>query len=73
MPTATLNRLYSKKETAKILNISIPTLDRRISDGSIEYFKQGWLIHFDESQIEAYKSKCRNAPRSRKKEFMDLK
>ncbi|MEK7722714.1 MAG: helix-turn-helix domain-containing protein [Acidobacteriota bacterium] len=62
-------RLRTKAETAKLLRISIATLDRRISDGSIEYFKVGWQILFNEQQIQSYLSKCKNGSRSRTKKI----
>lgn len=58
-------KLRTKSETAEILRISIATLDRRISDGSIEYYKVGWQVLFNDEQIEEYVSKCKNGLRSR--------
>lgn len=63
MATKTISKLRSKPETARILGISIATLDRRIEAGEIEYFKIGWRVLFDDAQIEAYKERCLNAPR----------
>ncbi len=60
-----VGRLRSKLETAKLLGISIATLDRRISEGSINYFKQGWRILFSEEHIQEYLAGCLNAPRQR--------
>jgi excisionase family DNA binding protein len=65
MAGASISRLRSKPETARILGISLATLDRRIADGSIEYYKQGWRVMFGDAQIEAYLERCRNAPRHR--------
>jgi len=48
------------------LRISIATLDRRIADGSIEYFKVGWQVLFDDDQIEKYLLACKNGSRARK-------
>ncbi|HEX8289182.1 MAG TPA: helix-turn-helix domain-containing protein [Pyrinomonadaceae bacterium] len=62
----TIEKLYTKSETAQILRISIATLDRRITDGSIEYFKVGWQILFNHEQIQKYLSSCKNALRGRR-------
>lgn len=59
-------KLHTKSETADILRVSIATLDRRIADGSISYFKVGWQVLFDNEQIQAYLSKCLNGSRARK-------
>jgi predicted DNA-binding transcriptional regulator AlpA len=67
MATTSVSKLLSKPETARLLNISIATLDRRIADGSINYFKQGWRISFSDEQIQEYLAHCLNAPRQRQK------
>lgn len=53
-------KLRTKSETADFLRISIATLDRRIADGSIEFYRVGWQILFDEQQIENYLLKDKN-------------
>ena len=58
--------LHTKAETADILRISIATLDRRITDGSIEYFKVGWQVLFNDEQIQNYLSNCKNGSRKRR-------
>lgn len=58
-------KLRTKSETADILRISIATLDRRIADGSIEYFKVGWQVLFNDEQIQEYLSNCKNGSRKR--------
>lgn len=65
MALASVGKLHSKRDTAKLLNISIATLDRRIADGSINYYKQGFRIAFSDAQIEEYLALCLNAPRQR--------
>lgn len=65
MALASVGKLHSKRNTAKMLNISVATLDRRIADGSINYYKQGFRIAFSDSQIEEYLEHCLNAPRQR--------
>lgn len=59
-------KLRTKSETAEILRISVATLDRRIADGSIEYFKIGWQVIFSEEQIQTYLSSCKNGSRARR-------
>lgn len=64
---ATLNKLRSKPETAKLLGISTATLDRHIAAGRIEYYKVGWHVRFSDEQISAYLERALNAPRQRYK------
>ncbi len=61
-----VGQLFTKAETAKRLRISCATLDRRITDGLISYYKVGWQILFDNQQIEAYLSSCKNGSRGRR-------
>jgi excisionase family DNA binding protein len=35
---------FSRKETAKVLSISLPTLNRRLADGSIPHVKLGGRV-----------------------------
>jgi excisionase family DNA binding protein len=65
MTTTSVGKLHSKPETAKLLSISIATLDRLIAAGRIEYFKIGWHVRFSDEQINTYLERSRNAPRSR--------
>ena len=65
MAIASVGKLRSKPETARILGISLATLDRRIADGSINYFKQGARVCISDEQISEYLSHCLNAPRQR--------
>ena len=65
MATTTVSKLRSKPETARLLGISIATLDRHIAAGRIEYFKIGWHVRFSDAQIEAYLQSALNAPRQR--------
>lgn len=67
MATTTLSKLRTKPETARLLGISVATLDRRIDAGDIEYFKIGWHVRFSDEQIEAYKAHCLNGPRRRQR------
>ncbi len=61
-----VRQLSTKAETAKRLRISCATLDRRITDGLISYYKVGWQVLFDDEQIQAYLSKCENGSRKRR-------
>jgi excisionase family DNA binding protein len=65
MATTSVGKLHSKPDTAKMLKISIATLDRLIAAGRIEYFKIGWHIRFSDEQIDAFLDSARNAPRER--------
>jgi excisionase family DNA binding protein len=56
--TMTFGKLMTKAEAARILRISVATLDRRIADGSIAYYKQGWQVFFSEQHIEDYMARC---------------
>ncbi len=67
MATATVSKLRSKFDTAKLLGISIATLDRHIAAGRIEYYKVGWHVRFSDEQISAYLESTRNAPRTKHK------
>lgn len=59
--------LRTKAETAKILRISIATLDRRISTHSIEFYRVGWQILFSREQIQNYLLKDENKLIKRKR------
>ena len=59
-------KLRTKSETAEILRMSVATLDRRIADGSIEYYKVGWQVLFNDEQIQAYLFSCKNGSRARR-------
>ncbi len=52
--------LRTKAETAKILRISVATIDRRIKTGSIEFYRVGWQILFSREQIQNYLLKDEN-------------
>ena len=59
--------LRTKAETAKILRISIATLDRRIATHSIEFYRVGWQILFSREQIQNYLLKDENKLIKRKR------
>ncbi len=61
-----VGQLFTKAETAKRLRMSVATLDRRITDGLISYYKVGWQVLFDDEQIQAYLSKCKDGSRARR-------
>lgn len=60
-----VGQLFTKAETAKRLRMSVATLDRRITKGLISYYKVGWQVLFDNQQIEAYLTSCKNGSRKR--------
>jgi len=49
----------SKKEAAVRLGISTKTLERKMFDGSISYYKVGTRILLDTADLDAYLRKCR--------------
>jgi excisionase family DNA binding protein len=65
MATSTISKLRTKHDTAKLLGISIATLDRHIAAGCIEYYKVGWQVRFSDEQINAYLERALNAPREK--------
>ena len=67
MATTTVSKLRSKLETARLLGISIATLDRHIAAGCIEYYKVGWHVRFSDEHINAYLESTLNAPRQKHK------
>jgi len=51
--------VVSKKEAAVRLGISTKTLERKMFDGSIAYYKVGTRILLDVADLDAYLRKCR--------------
>ncbi|MDR0575618.1 MAG: helix-turn-helix domain-containing protein [Tannerella sp.] len=45
-------KLYTKKEAAEILRISLPTLDRRVSSGRLQSTKTGRRRLFTKEDID---------------------
>lgn len=52
--------MFSKKETAGRLGISVKTLERKIIEGLIPYYKIGSRILFDQSSIDELLKHCRH-------------
>lgn len=50
-PSPTQSDLLTRLQACKLLKISLPTLDARIKDGSIPYFRIGKKILFDEVKV----------------------
>ena len=51
--------LLSKKELAKKLGVSTKTVERKINEGLIPYYKIGSVIRFDENSINVLLEHCR--------------
>jgi len=51
--------LLSKKELAKSLGVSTKTIERKINEGLIPYYKIGTLIRFDQNSIDQLLKHCR--------------
>lgn len=47
------DRLLDKKEAAAILKVSIPTLDRWARNGVIKKRKQGQIVRYPMSEVQA--------------------
>jgi len=56
---ANLSRFLTKADVTDMLGISLPTLNRRLADGSIESFKVGRLVRIDPSAIDRLRSQAR--------------
>jgi len=57
--------LLSKKELAKYLGVSIKTIERKVNEGILPFYKIGSVIRFDENSINVLLEHCR---RNAKKE-----
>ena len=53
--TIDVDRAYTRAETARLLNVSIRTIDRRISDGSLIIFKHGNTVRIDGSSLRRHR------------------
>jgi excisionase family DNA binding protein len=51
--------IFSKRQTAEKLGISVKTLERKIIDGSIPIHKIGKKILIDQTDLETFWQKCR--------------
>ena len=52
-----MNDLYSKYDLCETLKLSVATIDNRMKDGSLEYYKIGKSVRFDESMVNDFLSK----------------
>ena len=52
--------LLSKKELAKRLGVSTKTIERKINEGLIPYYKIGSVLRFDENSINELLKHCRH-------------
>lgn len=52
-------RLRTKKEAAKFLGVSEPTIDRFRSDGHLPYVKIGVQVRFTDSDLADFINRCR--------------
>jgi len=52
--------VYTKKQAADLLKISVKTLERKMFDGSLSYCKIGKRILLDQVSLEDFLQKCRH-------------
>ena len=53
-----MTKVYSKKEAAKALRISLPTLNRYMKKGKTPYHKIGDRVVFTESDLTTFLDNC---------------
>jgi len=49
-----MNDLYSKYDLCETLKLSVATIDNKMKDGSLDYYKIGKSVRFDDNQIETF-------------------
>ena len=49
-----MNDLYSKYDLCETLKLSVGTIDNKMKDGSLDYYKIGRSVRFDDNQIETF-------------------
>jgi len=49
--------LYSKTDLSDLLKLSISTIDNKMNEGVLQFYKIGKSVRFDDEQIEAFLSK----------------
>ena len=49
-----MNDLYSKYDLCETLKLSVGTIDNKMKDGSLDYYKIGKSVRFDDNQIETF-------------------
>jgi len=52
-----MENLHNKYELTEILGVSISTIDNKMKDGSLGYYKFGKSVRFSEEQIKDYMKK----------------
>lgn len=50
--TEQVNKLYTRKEVAQMLNISLPTLDERTKDGTITAYRLGRNVRYKHDDVQ---------------------
>ncbi len=57
-----MKKLYTRKEAAEILEISLPTLDAARKKGLIAFvqYKSGGCVYFTEQAVSEYIARCTN-------------
>ena len=51
------NTLYSKYDLAEMLKLSVSTIDNKMKDGSLGYYKFGKSVRFSEEQVKEFLKK----------------
>ena len=51
--------IYTKKDIAKLFNVSVKTIERRIKNGSLPHHRVGTRILFDKADILNFWNSCR--------------
>jgi len=49
-----MNNLYNKYDLRDMLKLSVATIDNKMKDGSIKYYKIGKSVRFDDKQINEF-------------------
>ena len=49
-----MNNLYSKYDLSDMLKLSVATIDNKMKDGSIKFYKIGKSVRFDDEQINEF-------------------
>ena len=49
-----MNDLYSKYDISETLKLSVATIDNKMKDGSLEYYKIGKSVRFDDKQVDSF-------------------
>ena len=49
-----MNNLYSKYDLRDMLKLSVATIDNKMKDGSIKFYKIGKSVRFDDEQINEF-------------------